>query len=216
MQADRPSSPAAGTPLAILAAVAILGTAYFVVDIVGMHFLSPEISPVHRPTSEYATGPFGYLMTSAFVSLSLGTWALVLGLRRDLPSAGPHRVGLVFLGIWGIGLLVAATFQIDPEGASDTVSGTIHSINGPLTFLSLVIGTNLVSRGFKQDVRWSSIHRLASGLALFMIPAFVVGGLTAARESGAGIAQRVLIVTFASWFLLVAARLWSNAASTRS
>jgi hypothetical membrane protein len=211
MRPDTALSPEARKPLATLATIAMVGTAYFVVVIAVMHFLSPDINPVQRPTSEYAAGPFGYLMTSAFVSLSLGSWALVVGLHRDLPPAGAHRVGLVFLGVWGLGLLVAAGFPIDLEGSPPTLAGTIHSINGPLTFLSLVVGTNLVSRGFKHDEDWRPIHRFVSLLALLMIPEFVAGGLAAARESGAGIAQRVLIVTFATWFLLTAARLRSIA-----
>ena len=68
-------------PVAHLATVAIVGTALFVVLIAALHFLSPEFNPIERPTSEYATGPFGYLMTAAFLALSLSTWALVIGLR---------------------------------------------------------------------------------------------------------------------------------------
>jgi hypothetical protein len=211
MQAEMASSKAA-RPLATSAPVAIAGTVYFVAAIAALHFLSPDLSPIDAPTSEYAVGPFGYLMTSAFVALSLSTWALVVGLHRDLPRAGVHRVGIGFLAIWGLGLLVAATFPIDLDGAPRTLAGTIHGINGPLTFLCLIVGTNLVSRGFKQDVRWHPIHRVASVLALLMIPEFFAGGLTAARESGAGIAQRVLIATFATWFLLTAVRLRYNAA----
>lgn len=201
---------ATGKQLSVLGAVAIVATSYFLVIIAALNFLSPDISPVDRPTSEYATGPFGYLMTSAFVALSIATWALVIGLRQDLPGAGVHRVGLVFLGVWGIGLLVAAAFQIDPEGAAQTVAGTIHRINGPITFLSLTIGTNLVSRGFRDHVSWRPIYRFASVLALLMIPLFIAGGLTAAREAGAGVAQRIFIVTFGTWFLLTATRLRSR------
>lgn len=199
---------------AILAMVAIVGTASFVALIVALHFLSPDFNPIERPTSEYAKGPFGYLMTLAFVSLSLSTWALVIGLRRDLSGPAQSRVGLGFLGVFGIGLLVAATFPIDLDGAPQTLAGTIHAINGPLTFLSLILGTNLVSRGFKRDVGWRPIHRFASVLALIMIVEFVAGGLAAAVETGAGIAQRLLIVTFATWFVLTALRLRTNARET--
>ena len=211
MQADMTSSPKAAKNLAILAMVSTLGTAYFVVVIAAMHFLRPDISAVQRPTSEYAVGSFGYLMTSAFVSLSLGSWALVIGLHRDLWRPGIHQVGLMLLGVWGVGLLIAAVFPIDLEGAPKTLAGTIHSINGPLTFLSLVVGVNLVSRGFRQHANWRPIYRFASVLALLMIPVFVAGGVAAARESGAGIAQRILIVTFAAWFLITSARLRYNA-----
>ncbi len=204
----------AGKPIAVVATVAIVGTAVFVVLIAALHFLSPDISPIERPTGEYAVGPFGYLMTAAFVALSMSTWALIIGLRRDLSRPALSRLGLGFLGIWGIGLLVAATFPIDLDGAPQTLAGTIHAINGPLTFLSLIVGTNLVSRRFKQDVRWRPIHRFASVLALIMIAEFVAGGLTAARETGAGIAQRILIVTFATWFVVTALRLRANATET--
>ena len=201
----------AGKPVEVLATVAIVGTAVFVVLIAALHFLSPDISPIERPTSEYAVGPFGYLMTGAWVALSLSTWTLVVGLRRDLSRPVQSRLGLGLLGVWGIGLLVAATFPIDLDGAPPTLAGTIHAINGPLIFLSLIVGMSLVSRRFKQDVRWRPIHRFASVLALIMIPEFIAGGLAAATATGAGIAQRIQIVTFTTWFLLVALRLRSNA-----
>ena len=155
--------------------------------------------------------PFGYLMTSAFVSLSIATWALMAGLHRDLPIAGVHRAGLWFLAIWCVGLFVAATFPIDLDDAPQTLAGRIHATNGPIIFLSLTTATNLVSRGFRKDLRWHPIHRFTSVLALLMIPEFVAGGLARASGTGAGIAQRVFIVTFATWFLVVATQLRSNA-----
>ena len=197
--------------LATLGTLAIAGTVWFVLAIAALHVLSPEIDPVHRPTSEYARGPFGYLMTSAFVSLSIATWALTVGLYRNLPSAGVHRAGLSFLAIWCVGLLVAATFPIDFDDAPQTLAGRIHATNGPIIFLSLTTATNLVSQGFRRDLRWQPIYRFASVLALLMIPEFAAGGLTRATGTGAGIAQRVFIVTFATWFLVVATQLRSIA-----
>jgi|GEM_PF-5522309 len=88
----------AGKPVAFLATVAIVGTAAFVVLIAALHFLSPDINPIERPTSDYAVGPYGYLMTAAWVCLSLSTWALVIGLRRDLSRPAQSRLGLGLLG----------------------------------------------------------------------------------------------------------------------
>jgi hypothetical protein len=147
---------------------------------------------------EYAVGPYGYLMTLAFVAMSVSTWALVIGLRRDLSEPARSRLGLGLLGVFGIGLLVAASFPADLEGAPQTLHGTIHTISGALTFLSVVIGTNLVSRRLKQDERWQPIHRFASVLALIMIPVFLAGSAAAARETGGGIAQRILLVIIAT------------------
>ena len=200
----------AGT-VAGLATVAIVGTTIFVGLIAALHVLRPETDAISRPTSEYAVGRFGYLMTLAFVALSLATWSLVIGLRRNLSKPAQSLIGLNLLKVFGIGLLVAATFPIDLEGAPQTLAGTIHAINGPISFLSLTVGTNLVSRRFKLDARWLPIHRLASVLALIMIPEFIAGGVAAARETGGGLAQRILVVTFSAWFLVVAIRLRANA-----
>ena len=186
---------------------AVTATTYFLLVIIVLHVLSPAIDPVNRPTSEYATGPFGYLMTSAFLALSLATWCLVFGVNRSLRPQGAQRVGLVFLGWFGIALWIAAAFPIDAEGAPRTVHGMVHGINGPLAFLSLTLATNVTSRLFRLHDRWRPVHRLASVLALLMIPAFIVTGALSAWGAGAGIAQRVMIAIFASWFLIVGSRL---------
>ena len=197
--------------VAVLATVATVGTVVFVGLIAALHFLKPETSPIDRPTSEYAVGRFGYLMTVAFVALSVATWALVIGLRRDLPRSARSSLGLGLLGVFGSCLLVAAAFPIDLEGTPETLAGRIHSINGPIAFLSLTAATNLVSRRFKLDAKWRPLYRTASVLALIMIPEFISGAVTAAREIGVGIAQRTLLVTFAAWYLVVASRLRTNA-----
>lgn len=187
--------------------VAMRATTYFVLVIIAMHVLSPGIDPVNRPTSEYAIGRFGYLMTSAFVALSVATWSLVIGLHRSLHPQGARRIGLVLLGWFGIALLIAAAFQMDAEGAPGTFHGAVHRINGPIAFLSLTVGTNVTTRLFRFHDSWRRISRVATVLALLMIPAFIAGGVTVARGVGAGIAQRLMIATFATWFLVVGSRL---------
>ena len=132
-------------------------------------------------------------------------------LRRDLPRSARSSLGLGLLGVFGTCLLVAAAFPIDLEGTPETLAGRIHSINGPIAFLSLTAATNLLSRRFKLDAKWRPLYRTASVLALIMIPAFISGAVTAAREIGMGIAQRILLVTFAAWYLVVASRLRTNA-----
>ena len=197
-----------------MATVSLIGTAIFVVLIAALHFLSPEFDPIQRRTSEYAVGPYGYLMTSAFFALSVSTWAQVIGLRRDLSKPARSRLGLGLLGVFGIGLLVAAAFPPDLEGAPQTLPGTVHTINGALTFLSVVVGANLVSRKLKHDHKWQPTHRIASVVALIMIPVFLATGAAAARETGGGIAQRILLVTIAAWLVLIAMRLRLNAIHT--
>jgi hypothetical protein len=206
-----------GQQAARAATVALVAVAYFVVIIVVLHLLRPELSPISQPTSEYAVGRYGFLMTSAFFSMSLASFALIVGLLQGVPPRARSRIGLGLLGLWGVGVLIAMSFPIDPEGAPQTVSGTIHRINGPLTFLSLTAGTILVSRGFSQDERWRPFHRTALILSLLMLAVYVVTFLNIATGSGfAGLCQRLFLAAFVTWVVLVASRLRSLATGSVS
>ena len=200
------------TQLARTAMVALVGIAYFALIIVALHFLRPDLNPLSTPTSEYAVGPYGFLMTSAFFSMSLASFALVIGLYQGVSQRARSRIGLALLGIWAVGVLIAMIFPIDPEGAPQTISGTIHSINGPLTFLSLTAGTILVSRRFKQDEKWRPFHRTALILSLIMLAVFIATFGNIATGSGfAGLCQRIFLAAFVTWFFLTATRLRSIA-----
>jgi hypothetical protein len=196
--------------VASIATVAIAGIAYFVVIIVTLHVLRPDLNPIQRPTSEYAVGPYGWLMTSAFFSMSMASWALVIGLYQGVSQPARSRIGLGLLGLWAVGVLIAMLFPIDLEGAPQTIAGTIHRMNGPLTFLSLTAGAILVSRRFKHDETWRPFHRTALILSLVMLAAFIGTFLSIATESGfAGLAQRIDLAALVTWMLLTAARLRS-------
>ena len=200
------------TQLARIATVALVGIVCFAVIIVALHFLRSDLDPIRRPTSEYAVGSYGFLMTSAFFSMSLGSFALVIGLYREVPQPARSRIGLGLLGLWAVGVLIAMTFPIDLEGAPQTISGTIHGINGPLAFFSLTGGVTLVSRRFKQDEKWRPFHRTALTLSLIMLAAFIATFLNIATESGfAGLCQRIFLAAFVTWFFLTAVRLRSIA-----
>jgi hypothetical protein len=194
------------------ATVALVGVAYFVVIIVVLHLLRPDLSPISQPTSEYAGGQYGFLMTSAFFSMSLASFALIVGLYEGVPPRARSRIGFGLLGLWGVGVLIAMSFPIDPEGAPQIVSGTIHRINGLLAFLSLTAGTILVSQRFKQDQQWRPFHRTALILSLVILAAFIATFVNVATASGfAGLCQRIFLAVFVTWFVLTAARLRSAA-----
>src|SRR6266496_5548627 len=61
-----------------LALAAIGGIVYFVVAVVVLHFLRPVYNPINHAVSNYAVGPYGYLMTAAFYVLALSVFALAL------------------------------------------------------------------------------------------------------------------------------------------
>ncbi len=194
-----------------MATIALASITYFVAAIAALHFLRSDINPIKQATSEYAVGPYGILMTSAFFSMSIASLALVAGLYQGLTPAARSKIGLGLLGLGAVGVLIAAAFPIDLQGAPQTIHGTIHQVNGPITFLSMSVGAIFVSLRFKQDKNWRTLHRPALILSLVMLLEFIGTGLAIATESGfGGLGQRVFLATFVTWFLVTAARLRST------
>ncbi len=70
------------------ALLAIGGVLYFIMAVVILHLLRPDLNPITHAVSNYAVGPFGFLMTSAFFVLAMSECALACGLARSL---GPGR-----------------------------------------------------------------------------------------------------------------------------
>jgi hypothetical protein len=207
---SRPNGRESNKVRSTTAIVALVGTAYFALIIVALHFLRPDHDPIGQPTSAYAVGPYGHLMTSAFLSMSLATVALVIGLYQRVSPSARSRIGLGLLGAWAVGVLIAMTFPIDLPGAPRTIAGTIHRTNGPLAFLCVTAGAILVSWRFKHDEKWRSCHRPALILSMVMLAAFLGGGLSIAAETGlAGLAQRIDLAALVTWMLLTATHLRS-------
>lgn len=193
-------------PVARIATLAIVGITYFSIVVVALHFLRPDYNPISRFVSEYAVGPYGFLMTSAFFGLSLGSLALVLGLYQGVSRTGRSWVGLVLLGIWGVGVLIAGIFPTDLKGAPRTTSGSIHDMASVLAFFSLILATIFLSWRFKQDEKWSSFHRPALILSVMMMLA-LIGFFLSVNTEFVGLSQRIFISTFLLWLLRTAAHL---------
>lgn len=62
--------------------------------VVVLHVLRPEFNPVNHAVSNYAVGPYGYLMTAAFYALALSVFALALGLARSMVLTNRARLAV--------------------------------------------------------------------------------------------------------------------------
>ena len=110
-------------------AIRVAATTFAAITI-ALHLLRREISPLRRGVSNYAVGPYGWLMTLGFVSLAVGVglmanefaswwlWAAAAGMAivaatptthdaRRTPSAYLHQTGgFIFFTTIAIGALV--------------------------------------------------------------------------------------------------------------
>jgi hypothetical protein len=212
---------------------ALIGIAYFFMVDIALYFLNPGYELILASAGDYNAGGYGLLVASAFFGLGLGSLALVVGLYRGVSGSRRPWLGLLMLGIWGVGMLVAGIFPasnagstvphlttvwivgifpIETEAYPDTRFGWIHILSMLGSFFSLTLATVLLSWRFRQDENWHGFHRLALILALVMLAASILFFLPpyfliAYTSFTRGIFILAGFVTGLMWLLLTMARL---------
>ncbi|HEV2580242.1 MAG TPA: DUF998 domain-containing protein [Ktedonobacteraceae bacterium] len=187
---------------------AIVGVFYFITAVVILHPLRPDLNPVTHAVSNYANGPFGFLMTSAFFVLAISEFALAWGLARCLSLTRRTMISVALLGLTGSGLIVTGLFRSDVNVPRPPASASaiVHWIGAGGSFLSLMIAIFLLSGYFKKDAPWQSFSRLSySWLAAIVLALAAYGTLS--LLSWTGIGERIYIATSVVWLLLASLRL---------
>ena len=190
--------------LRVLALLAIVGIAAFLLSLAALHFLRPDVNPVLEPMSNYAVGPYGFLLTAADIGSGLAALSLMFGLYLGIAPRGRSYVGLSFLGVYGISALLAGFFPIDVGGEATTV-GTIHNIVGNIAFFVFPIAAILLSLGMGKDERWRSFRRTALAVS-FAAVLTVILTIVGSNIGLFGLTQRLANFTVLLWILLVGLR----------
>lgn len=65
------------------AVVALISAGAVIILLILLHFLKDDVNPNWQPISEYALGKYGWIVTLAFLSLSVACFALFWTLRSQ-------------------------------------------------------------------------------------------------------------------------------------
>jgi hypothetical protein len=182
----------------------------YLVAAITLHLLPTGFNPVTHELSDYANGPYGWLMTVGFLGLGLGSLLLVWIVARGHDAGLLSPATLVLLGVWGAARFLAAFFHDDLPGAVPTVHGRIHNVLGALAFFSVSTAMILASRRFRREPRWSSLSRLSLVLGVLALTAtllFVGGVESSPTHPVLGLSERVFYVCAIAWLLLVGSRI---------
>jgi uncharacterized membrane protein len=211
-----------------LALVGIIGTVFFIVAFITMHFLRPDdIVRYGTNIGFYSVGPYGSIFVAAFIALGLAGLALALGLRRIVAPSRSLRAGSVLIGLFGIGWIVGGIFRDAHDVASlepvlqEKISPTSTMVHGLGAFgglLLLMAGMLVLSRAFRCDERWHSfwipsLVLALTTLALFVMaffieaPAVVPCCPTGSVAWWGAIEFRLFFGVFVLWVLLTSIRL---------
>ncbi|WP_063058754.1 DUF998 domain-containing protein [Nocardia sienata] len=95
-------------------ASAAAGPLFFVSAITQM--LTREGFDITRhPISQLATGDLGWIQILTFITTGMGALALAAGIGRTLTEGTGRRALPILVGFFGIGLVAAGVFTMDPE-----------------------------------------------------------------------------------------------------
>ena len=147
-----------------LAAVGLSGFGYFAVSLVVLHILRTDYDPVTENVSQYAVGPYGYLMTAAFFILGPAVIALAIGLFEGVTPA--PRVGCLALGTAGLCVALVGFMRVAPEPGAMPMSETIHNSAFMASFFFTLVAMLALTDRFRVDSSWRPRHRISLALSV--------------------------------------------------
>jgi hypothetical protein len=197
------------TRTAAVVAIVTAGTA--AAALLVLHLLRPDLDPTWRFVSEYALGPFGFVMTVAFLAIaaaSAGLVALMWGQARTVTG----RIGAVLAAISGLGMLIAAVFPTDPittPADEATLSGTLHLVGGQLNLTPFAI--LLLTIGLRSARDWRPVLPALWAIVavdLAVTVGFVATAATATDGFGPGVLSALLgrgmLAAYLAWVVVAA------------
>jgi len=187
----------------------------FVTLLAALHFIEPEFDPSRRLISEYELGRYGWVMTTAFLSLGVGVLATLLS-TWDASAIGRSRIGRSLFLIISAALFGGGIFYpyMPPNFES-----YIHGICGVIVIVTFPVAAALYSSGLvhspvwiplRARLRWATVA-VWLGLLVFAGSTIVLGSLSQPADRVypdlvIGWQNRFMILTYALWLTVVA---WS-------
>ena len=219
--ASSPPSVIRSLPTTSVAAarLAYRAAAAFLVLLVALHILKPELDPSWRFVSEYSIGRHGWVMVLAFLCLATSCAALFVAIRSHIQTTA-GKVGLGLLLLVAAALAAGGVFVMDPITAGKdelTLHGNLHGFAAMIGIPSLPIAALLISRSLLHNPAWTPERRAlrasAHGTWISLVLMFTILGITLAQNGGQfgpsvviGWPNRLVVIAYAAWLIVVSRR----------
>ena len=187
------------------ARLSLAAAATSLVLLTALHVMSPELDPSWRMVSEYALGNYGWVLALMFLAWALSCVALFFAIKSQLRTMG-GKIGLGFLLAAGVGMIMAAVFDVKHD---------LHGLAALIGIPSLPIAAMLISVSLVRNQAWSSARRLLLWTAnltwlslVLMIATMFIGLSQSGGQIGPdvliGWPNRLLVVAYNGWLMTVA------------
>jgi len=184
----------------------IVGPIVVVVGDLAASLSTPNYSLVRDSISSLALTPIGWLQSICFLAMGLLEVFFVAGLFFNIRRARGFHPGIGLLAFCGFGLMLIAAFRMDPNGASRTIEGIIHTVASYGLGLLFPIAILLLTPSLKSDPNWKNIfiYTLVAGVLAFAL----MTGLFLPDQTGwFGLYERIIVANVIIWVEVVAVHL---------
>jgi hypothetical protein len=160
------------------ARLAIVAIASYQVLLIVLIVLRPDLAPSWHTISEWAIGPYGWIMSGAFLISAISYAALFVMLKPQL-NGSLGRIGLGLLLLCVIGATGVGICTTDPMPLHFPLStrGTLHVIFGTGQMVLLPFAALLINLSLARNERWRPARRVllwTAGLPFFGLLSFAV------------------------------------------
>lgn len=185
-----------------LAAVGILvATSAFLVIVIWLHAVRPDVDRLHRGVSRYAAGDHGYAVSVAFsmLALALVLAASQLGNQTEAQNHGLNR-GSFWVAASGLLLVVLFPLRSPSPGRVEYIA---HQLGGAVFFLAATIGVQAISPTLRRTAAptWlESVARVSGAVAVIALLLFFADVVVRASplHSVTGALQRACFVALST------------------
>lgn len=178
--------------------------AYVVIDVV-LKFLRPEYSLIHNAESDYGRGSWFWVMDINFLLRCALSLALVRALSKAVAADTRLRGGLILLTIWAVASGLLAFFADDIEGQRLHGSGFVHVALALIAFISVTIGTVVISVVLREDPAWRAPSSVLTVLSSLGVVAFLLMGVAIRHRHGpGGLYERIFLGIELLWMAVSA------------
>jgi hypothetical protein len=187
--------------------VAIAGLLCSVALVAILHVVRTDLQPVGHRLSEYANGPYGWMMTAAFVALGCGLAALGVLLRAGTGSGAVARAIPATALFAGAGMVLSGAFRTGESAASEV----IHSRASGLATVAVV--AMALAYSLPRSRRRTAATRDLVGAGLALTAAALATLSPFFHDTRwTGLSQRLLWTAAMIWLLWAA---WLSPGETR-
>lgn len=192
----------------LLELISAAAAAVWLILILLLHFIEPELNPRTHMISEYARGPHGWIMRLAFFCMALSCGALAAAIWKPPVSLGPALLASCSVGFAGAGIFV--TDPVSLAQKAQTRSGMLHVLFAFAVIMIFPIMATVVDSGGAGSVAsiWARYWLPAlsalpwSGFLIFMGAALISGRRS---RTPLGYFERLLVLDYSLWLMVVAA-----------